>query len=413
MGEVAVEEKLRILAGQLYAAAGIGMWCFSRSRHLFYSTSHNQEKLQAFLELSDCWDYIFGREKGWEKPLIVNDALHMIWIAEDVINGSNVCYTILIGPVFPGMVSVRQIEENLRKRESSIYMQRQLLRILSGVPVQSIEVIRQYARMLHYTLTEESICAGDIYLQEQKMPAAEPELDLEEKEQETVSAERMLQNETVLLKAVKEGNLDYQEIIGTELKGNSMYLSATGDILRDGKNTLLMFGTLCNRSAVEGGLSVHLVHEMEQKNVKEIESCRTTTQLMKLHQKILGNYVREVHAASENTQISKAVRDACGYMKAHILEMPDMEEIAACVGYTPYYFSKKFYKEMGVRVTDYIKTARIEYAKIMLLTTEKSIQEISDLLHFGTRSYFGKVFQEIVGVSPVNYREQALGKVEE
>lgn len=87
-----------------------------------------------------------------------------------------------------------------------------------------------------------------------------------------------------------------------------------------------------------------------------------------------------------------------------------MDEVAAAVGYTPYYFSKKFYKEMGIRVTDYIKAARVEHAKILLVTSRKSIQDISDMLHFGTRSYFGKVFQEIVGVSPAVYREQATGK---
>ena len=65
MGEVAVEEKLRIFAGQIYAAAGIGMWCFSRKRSLFYSTSSNQQEFLAFLELSDCWDYISkGRKAG-------------------------------------------------------------------------------------------------------------------------------------------------------------------------------------------------------------------------------------------------------------------------------------------------------------------------------------------------------------
>ena len=35
MGEVAVEEKIRIFAGQVYAAAGVGMWCFSKRRSLF------------------------------------------------------------------------------------------------------------------------------------------------------------------------------------------------------------------------------------------------------------------------------------------------------------------------------------------------------------------------------------------
>ena len=87
-----------------------------------------------------------------------------------------------------------------------------------------------------------------------------------------------------------------------------------------------------------------------------------------------------------------------------ILSELSAEKIAAAMGYTPYYFTKKFYKETGMRVTDYIRQAKIEYAKLLLLTTKKTIQEISDLLHFGTRSYFSKVFHEQMGVTPAAYR---------
>lgn len=410
MGEVAVEEKIRIFAGQIYAAAGIGMWCFSRNRRLFYSTSGNQQEFLAFLELSDCWDYIFKREKGWEKPLLVSDSLHMTWIAHDVVGEAGRQYLLMIGPVFPSKISLQYIREALEQRESSLQMQRQLLRILTEVPVQSMEVLRQYARMLHYSITEEMISVEEIYLQESEPQVPQRELEWEEKTEEVVSADRMQQAERILLKAVKEGTTDYKKIMHEALKGNSTYLSETGDALRDAKNTLLMFGVLCNRAAIEGGVSVHLAREMERQKVQEIENCTTTVQLMKVHEKMLDDYIKQVREVQNHTQISKGIQDACGYIKAHVLESPDMEEIAAAVGYTPYYFSKKFFREMGIRVTDYMKIARIEHAKILLVTSRKSIQDISDMLHFGTRSYFGKVFQEIVGVSPAVYREQAMGK---
>lgn len=410
MGEVAVEERIRIFAGQLYAAAGIGMWCFSGQRRLFYSTSGNQEEYLAFLELSDCWDYMFQREKGWEKPLLMSDSLHMMWIAHDVVGETGRNYLLLIGPVFPGKISLQHIRETLEQRGYSLQMQRQLLRILSEVPVQSMEVLRQYARMLHYSITEEMISEEEFYLQESGPQVLQRESEWKEKTEGAVSADRMQQAERLLLKAVKEGNADYKKVIHEALRGNSVYLSETGDALRDGKNTLLMFGVLCNRAAIEGGVSVYLAREMERQMVQEIENCTTTVQLMKVHEKMLDDYVRQVREVLNHAQISKGIWDACGYIKAHVLESPDMEEIAAAVGYTPYYFSKKFFREMGIRVTDYMKTARIEHAKILLVTSRKSIQDISDMLHFGTRSYFGKVFQEIVGMSPAAYREQAMGK---
>ena len=62
---------------------------------------------------------------------------------------------------------------------------------------------------------------------------------------------------------------------------------------------------------------------------------------------------------------------------------------------------------MGIRLSDYIRDTRLEYAKIWLVSTEKSIQEISDLLQFCSRNYFSRVFKEKEGMSPQEYRQRA------
>ena len=53
---------------------------------------------------------------------------------------------------------------------------------------------------------------------------------------------------------------------------------------------------------------------------------------------------------------------------------------------------------MHTSLTNYIKYVRIERAKLLLTTTGLSLQEIADRLHFCSRSYFGKVFHEVVAV---------------
>ena len=59
---------------------------------------------------------------------------------------------------------------------------------------------------------------------------------------------------------------------------------------------------------------------------------------------------------------------------------------------------------MGIRLTDYIKEARLEYAKVCLLSTELSVEEISDLLQFSSRNYFTRVFREKTGRTPSEFR---------
>ena len=61
---------------------------------------------------------------------------------------------------------------------------------------------------------------------------------------------------------------------------------------------------------------------------------------------------------------------------------------------------------MHTSLTNYIKYVRIERAKLLLPATGLSLQEIADRLHFCSRSYFGKVFHEVVGCSPLEYRQK-------
>nr|MCR5826633.1 AraC family transcriptional regulator [Oscillospiraceae bacterium] len=75
-------------------------------------------------------------------------------------------------------------------------------------------------------------------------------------------------------------------------------------------------------------------------------------------------------------------------------------------GYAEYYLSRKFKAETGLSINNYIKIVKVERAKTLLLSTNLDIQEICDLLGFGSRSFFSQTFRKIVGVPPAAYREQ-------
>ena len=72
-------------------------------------------------------------------------------------------------------------------------------------------------------------------------------------------------------------------------------------------------------------------------------------------------------------------------------------DIAALVGYTEYYMTHKFKEETGLSVTDYIKFAKIERAKVLLKSTNQTVQDIATALSFSTRNYFSRIFQELFG----------------
>ena len=60
----------------------------------------------------------------------------------------------------------------------------------------------------------------------------------------------------------------------------------------------------------------------------------------------------------------------------------------------------------GASVSDYVKIVRVEEAKKLLSTSDKSVGEIAEQLRFCTGSYFARVFSDVVGMPPKEYREK-------
>ena len=84
----------------------------------------------------------------------------------------------------------------------------------------------------------------------------------------------------------------------------------------------------------------------------------------------------------------------------------EISSLAALVGYSDYYLTEKFKKETGQSIHQYIKKARINRAKMLLLSTNQSIQQIADHLAFATPNYFIRCFREEEGVTPAQFRKQ-------
>ncbi|MBR4060655.1 MAG: helix-turn-helix transcriptional regulator [Lachnospiraceae bacterium] len=70
-----------------------------------------------------------------------------------------------------------------------------------------------------------------------------------------------------------------------------------------------------------------------------------------------------------------------------------------------YSLSKMFNNQIGTGFVEYINSKRIEYAKELLLTTEKNVKEIAFLVGFSNSKYFTEIFKKYTGVTPVEFRE--------
>ncbi len=82
-----------------------------------------------------------------------------------------------------------------------------------------------------------------------------------------------------------------------------------------------------------------------------------------------------------------------------------LDEIAAKLKITPEYLGGLFHKEVGVTFSSYIKNYRVKKAKGLLIGTDMKIYDISAAVGYADPKYFSRVFREIAGQLPADFRK--------
>lgn len=99
------------------------------------------------------------------------------------------------------------------------------------------------------------------------------------------------------------------------------------------------------------------------------------------------------------------IKRAIEYIRSHYHENISLEMVAGQLEITPEYLSTLFNREMGENFSVFVKKFRISHAKRLLKSEQKKIYEIAAAVGYADPKYFNRVFKEVVGLSPGEYRE--------
>lgn len=95
---------------------------------------------------------------------------------------------------------------------------------------------------------------------------------------------------------------------------------------------------------------------------------------------------------------------------AHNYANPDLglKDVAAACYLTPNYLSRLFKQETGVTLLKYINDYRMKHAQSLLRNTQMKVNLIAQETGYRSASYFCQRFRDCFGVTPENYRLNAL-----
>lgn len=134
-----------------------------------------------------------------------------------------------------------------------------------------------------------------------------------------------------------------------------------------------------------------------------VKKCRTPNDYIayiKSLQNRLNNFLRS------EKDYKSAVMKAMQYIERHYSDNLSLEEVAAEVHLNPTYLSRIFSQETGCSFIAYLTATRMKIAKELLATTDKKLQEISDLIGYNNANYFCRIFKKEVQLTPIEYRRK-------
>ena len=394
------KEKIRFFLELLNCNYELYFWQYDKEYHLIETNWNNELFSGDFFSYVGLESLLKKREteKKWN-PVILEAGNNLLWLAGFERAEEEVQSVYYIGPIYSGRDSLLILRKKLEAYNLSVSLRTRLFRTSEGIPIIPFNTLRQEAVMMEYALNGKRISLDDIEVVN-IFPGdeTEPLFGSPEKHFGIWEAEQNL------WRMIREGSPQYKEMLNASSSMSSGMKVDYGDTLRYHKNNSIVLLTICSRASMQGGLSPEIAYNLNDYYAQKIEECQSMADTSKLCSQMMEDYVGRVRESRKNPNISDPIRNCCEYIKGHLSEMISVKTLADRSGYAEYYFSHKFKKEMGISVKEYILQEKIEQAKVMLTSTNESIQKISDSLAFGNRSYFYTCFQKQEGMSPSEYR---------
>jgi AraC-like DNA-binding protein len=94
------------------------------------------------------------------------------------------------------------------------------------------------------------------------------------------------------------------------------------------------------------------------------------------------------------------VERAISVLQANLSDPPDIDQLGAQVGCSPFYLSRLFSREMGMTIPQFLRQIRMEHAAELLLRGRHNVTEVAMEVGYSSLSHFSKAFCQTLGCCP-------------
>jgi len=235
-----------------------------------------------------------------------------------------------------------------------------------------------------------------------------PSDEEERKEQNVIlnfdDIEERYRKENLLLKAVERGN--YHKAI--EIVEQYQYLLQNlqripHNSLRSYKNMSIVLNTLLRKAVENGGVHPLYIDTISTKYSILIEKNTSGKKMASLNLDMIFDYCKLINELAQK-DYSPFTRKLIEYIRLNINQELNLDILSKVVNTSPSNISKRFKKETGEFLIDYVNALRVDEAIQLIKSGALNITDVAYSIGFNDTSYFSKVFKKVTGYSPTYYK---------
>ena len=201
--------------------------------------------------------------------------------------------------------------------------------------------------------------------------------------------ESLVNEGTQIAKAIFRGKVNHINNVHGPLSDETAYILLTS----------------LNRS-----LYCYFLHQLNLSFTECCFNCRTHScdvsdleAILKAGNRIIDAYAEQISQSSVNYS---HIEKACNYIRSHLSEDLSLARVSAEVYLSKNHLCHIFRTLTGVSFGEYVKQERIQRARILLCTTDSSIDDIAAECGFNSSTYFTTVFRKEMGIAPSIFRSK-------
>lgn len=164
---------------------------------------------------------------------------------------------------------------------------------------------------------------------------------------------------------------------------------------------LISVNTVLFMACYRNGVHPLYLHSVSRRFDKAIAVC-STEQEMVLMEKMAEEYCRLIRDAKME-HYGEFSDQVIRILLSNLSAPPSLTELAAKMYVSTATMTRRFKKETGQTIPEFINRSRIRVAKLYMSEGNLTFGEIAQAVGFGDASYFSKVFRRLEGISPSEF----------